>query len=194
MSQEITLMQSAWGQRRCLRPQHSPSEQHMLTMISKDVCWAVSKATASLSSSLPLWTKTKQPCESTSGQNDDCSRCFHPEFSGAPQRRDSFLQMWSNMSRCTFQTAVQVTAESLYVELINSVDRYTCSGECVFGSVAGNNYHFALRSPTGDSGCDWDERDSSVSPRSGLGTVRRAVEARSWSSVEPCWMSLICFS
>lgn len=38
-------------------PQHSPSEQHMLTMISKDVCWAVSKAVASLSSSLPLWRK-----------------------------------------------------------------------------------------------------------------------------------------
>lgn len=40
---------------RC--PRHSPSEQHMLTMISKDICWAVSKAVASLSSSLPLWTK-----------------------------------------------------------------------------------------------------------------------------------------
>lgn len=58
MSQEIMLMQSAWGQRCCPCPQHSPSEQHMLTMISKDVCWAVSKAVASLSSSLPLWTKT----------------------------------------------------------------------------------------------------------------------------------------
>lgn len=30
----------------------------MLTMISKDVCWAVSKAAASLSSSSAPWTKT----------------------------------------------------------------------------------------------------------------------------------------
>lgn len=58
VSQEIMLMKTAWGQHCCPCPQHSPSEQHMLTMISKDVCWAVSKAVASLSSSLPLWTKT----------------------------------------------------------------------------------------------------------------------------------------
>lgn len=67
MSQEIMLMQSARGEGCYPCPQHSPSEQHMLTMISKDVCWAISKAVASLSSSFSLWTKTgnriSQPTE-----------------------------------------------------------------------------------------------------------------------------------
>lgn len=67
MSQEIMLMQSARGEGCYPCPQRSPSEQHMLTMISKDVCWAISKAVASLSSSFSLWTKTgnriSQPTE-----------------------------------------------------------------------------------------------------------------------------------
>lgn len=63
---------------------HLPSEQHMLTMISKDVCWAVNRAIASLSSSLPLWTQkdyfSKKPksihvfkADHTKSANPSCS-------------------------------------------------------------------------------------------------------------------------
>lgn len=91
-------MKRAWGQHCCLCPQHSPSEQHMLTMISKDVCWAVSKAVASLSSSLPLWT---QP-NSCVSQHPNKTMTFstvisHLEFSCSSQRSSLTLLMHLNV-------------------------------------------------------------------------------------------------
>lgn len=88
MSQEIMLMQSARGQRCCPCPQHSPSEQHMLTMISKDVCWAVSKAVASLSSSLPLWTKTCSHVSQHPSKAMTVSTVITQSSDALPQRRD----------------------------------------------------------------------------------------------------------
>lgn len=98
------------GQRCCPRPQRSPSEQHMLTMISKDVCWAVSKAVASLSSSLPLWTKKKNKTSNHVSQHpsETMTVCTVITQSSAAQHGDSCLQMHSNISNWTFCSVMQV--------------------------------------------------------------------------------------
>lgn len=94
---------SARGQHCCPCPQNSPSEQHMLTMISKDVCWAVSKAIASLSSSLPLWTKTTSHVSQHPTKTITVITVItHLEFSYTPQRRDFFQRLYSNISSGTF--------------------------------------------------------------------------------------------
>lgn len=103
MSQEIKWMERARGQRCCLCPQHSPSEQHMLTMISKDVCWAVSKVTASRSSSLPLWTQTNSRMSQHPTKTMTFSTVItRSDFSCSPKRRNLFLQTHLNVSSCAF--------------------------------------------------------------------------------------------